>query len=446
MRSSKLLDSPNNKALGIVFMTLFLDLVGFSIIFPLFPAMLEYYLPDGANSTSLLGRCISPLFYWAENNGAADPKFMTSVLFGGVLGSLYSLLQFVCAPLWGSYSDRVGRRKVLIITILGLALSYLAWFFAASFWILVLARLIGGVMGGNLSVATAVVADVTSASKRSSGMALIGIAFGLGFIIGPAIGGISATVNLLDYMPQLSRYGINPFSVPAMISFGLSVINLVWVSVAFKETLPAHKRLINVENKNISIVDRFKSPCRATKQATSTYLFFMLAFSGMEFTLTFLAVERFLFSPINNGMLFVFIGTVMIIVQGGIVRKLSGRGLEKMLAQIGLACGLFAFFGLAYSTSLIYFLTSLICMSFAVALVTPSLSSLVSLYAPESIQGQALGVYRSAGSLARAIGPLVAALAYFSFGSKSAYLFGSVLLVVPLVMAYFLPRPNKYNA
>ncbi len=446
MRSSKLLDSPNNKALGIVFMTLFLDLVGFSIIFPLFPAMLEYYLPDGANSTSLLGRCISPLFYWAENNGAGDPKFMTSVLFGGVLGSLYSLLQFVCAPLWGSYSDRVGRRKVLIITILGLALSYIAWFFAASFWILVLARLIGGVMGGNLSVATAVVADVTSASKRSSGMALIGIAFGLGFIIGPAIGGISATVNLLDYMPQLSRYGINPFSVPAMISFGLSVINLVWVSVAFKETLPAHKRLINVENKNISIVDRFKSPCRATKQATSTYLFFMLAFSGMEFTLTFLAVERFLFSPINNGMLFVFIGTVMIIVQGGIVRKLSGRGLEKMLAQIGLACGLFAFFGLAYSTSLIYFLTSLICMSFAVALVTPSLSSLVSLYAPESIQGQALGVYRSAGSLARAIGPLVAALAYFSFGSKSAYLFGSVLLVVPLVMANFLPRPNKYNA
>ena len=446
MRSSKLLDSPNNKALGIVFMTLFLDLVGFSIIFPLFPAMLEYYLPDGANSTSLLGRCISPLFYWAENNGAADPKFMTSVLFGGVLGSLYSLLQFVCAPLWGSYSDRVGRRKVLIITILGLALSYVAWFFAASFWILVLARLIGGVMGGNLSVATAVVADVTSASKRSSGMALIGIAFGLGFIIGPAIGGISATVNLLDYLPQLSRYGINPFSVPAMISFGLSVINLVWVSVAFKETLPAHKRLINVENKNISIVDRFKSPCRATKQATSTYLFFMLAFSGMEFTLTFLAVERFLFSPINNGMLFVFIGTVMIIVQGGIVRKLSGRGLEKTLAQIGLACGLFAFFGLAYSTSLIYFLTSLICMSFAVALVTPSLSSLVSLYAPESIQGQALGVYRSAGSLARAIGPLVAALAYFSFGSKSAYLFGSVLLVVPLVMANFLPRPNKYNA
>ena len=443
MRSGKLLDSPNNKALCIVFMTLFLDLVGFSIIFPLFPAMLEYYLPDGANSTSLLGRCISPLFYWAENNGATNPKFMTSVLFGGILGSLYSFLQFICAPLWGSYSDRVGRRKVLIITILGLALSYVAWIFAASFWILVLARLIGGAMGGNLSVATAVVADVTSASKRSSGMALIGIAFGLGFIIGPAIGGISATLNLLDYMPQLSRFGINPFSVPAMISFGLSAINLIWVMVAFKETLPVHKRLTYTEDKKFSLVDRFKSPCRATRQASSTYLFFMLAFSGMEFTLTFLAVERFLFSPINNGMLFVFIGTVMILVQGGIVRKLSGRGLEKMLVKIGLGCGLFAFFGLAFSTSLIYFLISLISMSFAVALVTPSLSSLVSLYTQESVQGQALGVYRSAGSLARAIGPLLAALAYFSLGSKSAYLFGSVLLIIPVVMAYFLPNPNK---
>ena len=446
MRSSKLPDASKYKALSIVFMTLFLDLVGFSIIFPLFPAMLEYYIPDGANSTSLLGRLISPLFYWAENSGATNPKFMTSVLFGGILGSLYSLLQFICAPLWGSYSDRVGRRKVLIITISGLALSYAAWFFAASFWVLVLARLIGGAMGGNLSVATAVVADVTSVSKRSSGMALVGIAFGLGFIIGPAVGGISATLNLLDYIPELSRYGINPFSVPAIISLGLSIINLVWVSVAFKETHPVNKRIIHTESKKFSIIDRFKSPCRATRQANSTYLFFMLAFSGMEFTLTFLAVERFLFSPIDNGMLFVYIGTIMILVQGGIVRKLSGRGLEKKLAQIGLLCGFFAFFGLAYSTNIIYFLLSLIFMSFAVALVTPSLSALVSMYAKESIQGQALGVYRSSGSLARAIGPLIAALAYFSLGSKSAYVFGSVLLIIPIMMAYFLPRSKKYNA
>ena len=101
---------------------------------------------------------------------------MTAVLFGGILGSLYSILQFICAPLWGAYSDRVGRRKVLLITIAGLALSYAAWFFAASFWMLVLARVLGGAMGGNLSVATAAVADSTTREKRSSGLAIIGIA------------------------------------------------------------------------------------------------------------------------------------------------------------------------------------------------------------------------------------------------------------------------------
>ena len=150
------------RTLGIIFLTLFIDLVGFSIIFPLFPAMLDYYLPNGAGDGSLLGQLIAPLSAMAERSGAEDPRFMTAVLFGGILGSLYSILQFICAPLWGAYSDRVGRRKVLLITIAGLALSYAAWFFAASFWVLVLARVLGGAMGGNLSVATAAVADSTT--------------------------------------------------------------------------------------------------------------------------------------------------------------------------------------------------------------------------------------------------------------------------------------------
>lgn len=176
----------NRSRLGVIFLTLFLDLVGFSIIFPLFPAMLDYYLPSGDGGHSLLGQLIAPLANWAERSGAADPRFMTAVLFGGILGSLYSILQFICAPLWGAYSDRVGRRKVLLITISGLALSYILWFFAASFWVLVLARVLGGAMGGNLSVATAAVADTTTRAKRSSGLAIIGIAFGLGFKIGRA--------------------------------------------------------------------------------------------------------------------------------------------------------------------------------------------------------------------------------------------------------------------
>jgi len=107
----------SRSTLGIVFLTLFLDLVGFSIIFPLFPAMLDYYLPEGGGDGTLLGQLVGHLAGWAEASGAKNPRFMTAVLFGGILGSLYSILQFLCAPLWGAWSDKVGRRKVLLITI-----------------------------------------------------------------------------------------------------------------------------------------------------------------------------------------------------------------------------------------------------------------------------------------------------------------------------------------
>lgn len=432
--------------LGIIFLTLFLDLVGFSIIFPLFPAMLDYYLPNGAGDGSLLGQLIAPLSAWAERSGAEDPRFMTAVLFGGILGSLYSILQFICAPLWGAYSDRVGRRKVLLITIAGLALSYAAWFFAASFWVLVLARVLGGAMGGNLSVATAAVADCTTREKRSSGLAIIGIAFGLGFIVGPGIGGLFAKINLLEIAPSLGQFGVNPFSVPALVSFALALTNLIWVARSFKETLPTEKRgKVNSDRKSVPVFRMFKSRCPETRRTNLVYLLYMLAFSGMEFTLTFLAVERFQFSPAQNGGMFVFIGFVLILVQGGIVRRLAGPVGEKRLAVTGIACGIAAFLILAVALNLGLFFGALALMAFSIGLVSPTLSALVSLYTKEEEQGAAIGVFRSAGSLARAIGPLLAAFAYFAYGSKSAYLFGAVIVILPFILALKLPKPVKHD-
>lgn len=434
----------SRRTLGIVFLTLFLDLVGFSIVFPLFPAMLDYYLPNGAGDGSLLGRLIAPLAGWAESSGAVNPRFMTAVLFGGILGSLYSILQFIFAPIWGAYSDRVGRRKVLLITISGLALSYVAWFFAASFWVLVLARVLGGIMGGNLSVATAAVADCTTREKRSSGLAIVGIAFGLGFIVGPAIGGLLAMINPLDFNPELAAYGINPFSIPALVSFLLAVVNLIWVARQFKETLPVEKRKhASVERTRLPVFQMFRSPCPATRRTNLVYLLYMLAFSGMEFTLTFLAVERFAFSPAQNGGMFVFIGFILILVQGGIVRRLAGPVGEKRLAVAGLVCGVAAFLVLAIALNLGLFFGALALMAFSIGLASPTLSALVSLYSDESEQGANLGVFRSAGSLARAIGPLSAALVYFAYGSKSAYLFGAMIVVLPLLLALSLPKPQK---
>lgn len=437
-------NKPRSSRLPVIFLTLFLDLVGFSIIFPLFPAMLDYYLPGGSGEQSLLGHLVGPLANWAEQSGAEDPRFLTAVLFGGILGSLYSILQFICAPIWGAYSDRVGRRRVLLITIAGMALSYVAWFFAASFWVLILARVLGGVMGGNLSVATAAVADITTREKRAGGLAIVGIAFGLGFIVGPAIGGLSALVDLTTVAPALKAFGVNPFSVPALVSLTLTLINLVWVYRRFGETLPEAKRgKPNPERKGLAIFRIFQCAEPATRRTNFVYLIYMLAFSGMEFTLTFLAVERFGFSPAQNGGLFVFIGLVLVLVQGGIVRRLATPVGEKRLALAGLLCGVAAFLALAMANALGPFFGALALMAFSIGLTSPTLSALVSLYSSDADQGANLGVFRSAGSLARAIGPLLAAFVYFIYGSQSAYLFGAVIVVIPLVMALKLPKPEK---
>ena len=431
-------------SLGIIFLTLFLDLVGFSIIFPLFPAMLDYYLPRGDGSSTLLGQLIAPLAAWAESSGATNPRFMTAVLFGGIIGSLYSILQFICAPLWGAYSDRVGRRKVLLITISGLALSYIAWFFAASFWILVLARVLGGVMGGNLSVATAAVADSTTREKRSSGLAIIGIAFGLGFIVGPAIGGLLAKIDLTVIAPSMSSFGVNPFSMPALVSLILATINLIWVYQRFEETLPPEKRgKMNPDYKGLAVFSPFRCLEPATRRTNIVYLVYMIAFTGMEFTLTFLASERFDFTPAQNGGMFVFIGLILVLVQGSIVRRLASPIGEKRLAIAGIAFGVAAFLALAVAMQLGLFFGALALMALSIGLVSPTLSALVSLYSSESDQGANLGIFRSAGSLARAIGPLTAAFVYYIYGSKSAYLFGALVVIIPLVMALKLPKPVK---
>lgn len=441
------MNSPSNKGpqtLKIVFLTLFLDLVGFSIIFPLFPELLDYYIPGNGQDGSmpLLAQLISPLYELAELSGHPDPKFITTVLFGGILGSLYSLLQFICAPFWGSLSDVRGRKNILLLTIFGLAISYAIWAFAGNFWILIIARLVGGIMGGNISVATAIVADVTPPERRTSGMAIVGIAFGLGFILGPAIGGFLGQFNLLAFYPNLKDFGINPFTVTALFSLLLSIINLIWVYTSLPETLPVEARtkscaepfkmfrLFQHENKNIQKINL-------------CYFIYMTAFSGMEFTLTFLAVDRFLFSTVENGLMFVYIGFFLIITQGFLVRKFSPKFGEQMLSFGGLLTGAIAFFVLSQSTDLALFFVALGIMAVSIGLTSPSMTALVSLNANEFEQGSILGLFRSAGSFARTIGPLLAASIYFAMGPAVSYTMGSLLVLVALVAFRSLHRNNS---
>tara|TARA_A100001015_G_scaffold306908_1_gene401929 strand:+ start:20 stop:922 length:903 start_codon:yes stop_codon:yes gene_type:complete len=299
-------------------------------------------------------------------------------------------------------------------------------------------------MGGNLSVATAAVADSTTREKRSSGLAIIGIAFGLGFIVGPAIGGLLAKIDLSVIAPSMKAFGVNPFSMPALVSLILTAINLIWVYLRFEETLPAEKRgKPNLERKGFAVFRLLHCPEPSTRRTNLVYLVYMLAFSGMEFTLTFLASERFDFTPAQNGGMFVFIGLILVLVQGGIVRRLASPIGEKRLAIAGIAFGVAAFLALAVAMQLGLFFGALALMALSIGLVSPTLSALVSLYSSESDQGANLGIFRSAGSLARAIGPLTAAFVYFIYGSKSAYFFGALVVIIPLVMALKLPKPVK---
>ena len=421
-------------SLGVIFLTIFIDLVGFSIIFPLFPAILDYYGESG-----LLASLTDSLDAFSEKTGAGA-RF-TPVLFGGVLGSLYAILQFFFAPIWGALSDKYGRRPILLITTLGVFASYLIWGFAGSFALLVIARFIGGCMSGNISVATAAVADVTTKETRSKGMGIVGAAFGLGFIIGPAIGGYLSSFNLLESNPSWEAYGINPFSVVAFVAASVGLLNFIWVQRRFKESLSAEARgKAETRNPIARLTDKLPRPIARTNRV---YFVFMFAFAGMEFTLTFLGADRFGFTPSQNAWMMVFVGLILAFVQGGLVRRLAPKWGERRVATSGLflvAIGL-AILAIAPSVGVLYW--GLGFMAFGMGLCSPTLTSLVSLFAAEDEQGRAIGAFRAIGSLARAVGPILASLVFWWFGSDWLYFAGAGITLIAGFLCFRLPDPSK---
>ncbi len=432
------LSAPAKKTLKIVFITLFLDLIGFSIIFPLFPALAKHYLMvDGDNY--FLKLIFETISSWT---GASGAQVSGIVLFGGALGALYSLLQFFAAPLWGGMSDRIGRKPVLVISVASLALSYLLWFFSGSFTLLIAARFIGGIMAGNISTATAVVADVTTKQNRSKGMAIIGIAFALGFILGPALGGIGSLIDLSAIYPSLASYGVNPFSVPALIAFLLSAINLFFILKSFKETLPEKvSSESHTSERTVNIFKMFKPlPYKGVNKTNFGYFLFLTAFSGMEFTLTFLAFERLGYSSMDNAYMFIFIGLVLAFVQGGVVRRSASKVGEKKMSLYGLVAIIPGLLLIAWASSSWLLYAGLFFLAVGSAMVIPCLTSLVSLYSPANVQGQSIGIFRSLGALARVVGPIVASIIYWRSGAATPYVMGAIFLVIPILLVATLPK------
>ncbi len=426
-------DNPRS-VMGLVFLTVFLDIVGFSILFPVFPDLLRHYLLIEGDGSSL-GRFVA----WLRDVSGGD-ELAVETLFGSVLGSVYALLQFLFAPIWGGLSDRIGRRSTLLFTLTGTCLAYVAWAFAGAFAVLVVSRLIGGIMAGNISTASAAVADTTEGRQRSVGMGVVGMAIGLGFVIGPALGGMTSMIEMAEIGTPTAAFAINPFSAPAFAALAIAVVNLLWVAARFRETLPPERRGKSEESRTLHPFRRLASIDLPGVHRTSiVYLLYFTVFSAMEFTLVFLVADRLAFERMDIAWMFVFIGVVIALVQGGVVRRLAPKRGEKPLAIAGLALtapGL-AVVGIASTTTALY--AGLFLMSVGSALATPCLSGLVSRYTPADRQGLVLGVFRSMGSLARAVGPVLGGLLYWRFGSMSPYLVGAVCLVIPIAMARSLP-------
>jgi MFS family permease len=459
--------SPQRRILGLIFLTVFMDIVGFSIIIPLFPHLLDHYIREGSAGT-LIGSLNSA----AEWMGG-DTVFKKTVLFGGLLSTLYSLLQFVFSPIWGALSDRLGRRRILTITLAGNALSYLLWIFAAQFWVVVVTRLISGMMAGNIAVASAAAADITDEKDRTKGMAVVGIAIGLGFVFGPVIGGLASsvqfdTITILNFFginPDffqfahgtfLDSFGINPFSVPAAIAASLALLNFLLVVKFFPETL-APERRASADAKRPSVFDLATVRSAAVRRTSFANLVYQVAFTGMENTIVFLTLALFAYSPRDNAWLFLFNGACMIFAQG-LARQLVKRLGQRKVVILGMliAAGAFVCVALiptptpttpspAWSEGAFYLGLGLI--SFATGLILPSVSALVSLYSGADEQGRNLGILRSAGSLARVIGPVTAALLYFHFGSHFWVYLGGALLMLPAIwIVRGLPDPAVERA
>ncbi|CAN5451085.1 tetracycline resistance MFS efflux pump [soil metagenome] len=389
------------KPIIIIFITVFIDLIGFGMVIPILP-------------------------FFAET-----PPFNATPFEIGLLLASYSVMQFVFSPILGRISDKYGRRPVLFLSLLGSAVGYLVIGFAGVLWIVFLGRIIGGITGGNISTAQAYIADVTTRENRARGMGLFGAAFGLGFIFGPAIAGI------------LSKYGIHvPFLFAAVLSFANAVALYFFLpETRNKET---HKNLVT-KNRFAVLFESLKD----SRFTTITVLYFLVvtAFSIMTTAFVLYTMYRFGYNAEQNGYLFAYIGFLAVIMQGALFGKLAKKFGESWLVVIGCLLLVGSLFVVPYvgpdSGGLVGLLIGIGFFALGNALSSPALTSLASKIADEREQGKALGIMQSAASLARAIGPVIGGILlnnavnqiddftiYRTFWTASAIMFAAFLVSV----------------
>jgi MFS family permease len=381
-------------ALGLMFLTVFIDLIGFGIIIPLLPL-------------------------YAKQFGATG-------LTVGLLFMSYSLMQFFFAPMWGRLSDRIGRRPVLMISLAASAVGYLIWGFSSSLAMLFLSRIVAGFGNANLAVAQAYISDVTPEEDRSRGMGMIGAAFGLGFVLGPAIAGIA------------SQFGVAANSLGFIAAF-FSIADLIFTALYLPE--PEHRK--EISHNRFSIGADFYSRTFANKNfALPLFIMFIstFAFANMEATLVLLTSQYYNFTMAQNSYLFTGLGLVMALIQGGLVRRLGPKYPDALLITVGTALITVGLLLTPATHSLAILCFALILLATGSGINNPANSSLLSKLSPKDETGGVMGIGQSMSTLGRILGPVAGGFLFDTLGAPSPYMLGALCMLAACLLSLKLPR------
>jgi multidrug resistance protein len=381
---------PAVSPLVIVFVTVFIDLLGFGIIIPLLP-------------------------FYAETFGA-------TALTVGLLSASFSLMQFLFAPIWGRLSDRVGRRPIILLGLFGSFLSYLIFGLAESLSVLFIARISAGIAGANIPTAQAFIADTTTPENRAKGMGLVGAAFGLGFIFGPAVGGF------------LSQWG---YAAPAFFASALSLANFIAALFLLPESRTAEARRAHLSTAPKGRVEALRRALARPHLPTLLLVYFIVivAFSGFEATFALFSERRFGFTAATIGYMFAFVGLVLAVVQGTLVGRAVRRLSERRVVPIAillLAAGL-GF--IALSRTVVFLTAASGLIAVGMGFNNPSLVSLISRLSSQDEQGGILGVSQSLASLARVLGPAWGGFVFDQFGIGIPFVVASALMFLAFILS-----------
>jgi multidrug resistance protein len=371
--------------LVIIFVTVFIDLLGFGIIIPLLP-------------------------FYAESFGA-------SAFAIGLLGTSFSLMQFLFSPIWGRWSDRIGRKPIILIGLLGSCLSYVTMALATSLALLFIARIVGGIAGANIPTAQAYIADITTPENRARGMGLVGAAFGLGFIFGPAIGGL------------LSRFSPE---TPMWCAAALCFANFVAAWFLLPES-----RLVNAATKTLGRMEAFRLAMGQPTLLVILALYFIvtMAFSAFEATFALFTEARFGFTAASIGFLFAFIGAIIAVIQGVLIGRVVKRVGERRVIPAAIAAIAVSIGLLPFVWNVPTLLVALGVLAMGMGFNNPSLSSMVSKLSHEDDQGGTLGLASSLASLGRVVGPAWGGYFYDAYGMTTPYLSAAGLMFVAFLMS-----------